>query len=895
MSKEESNDLTLWVKKKTRSDRLEDIRKLCVSIVNDNRVKVDIVDTEPTAQTNLKRIILTHRLIPENVRHLEYVVDRMLDGEAIHECVPEGDPILTVNGISKMGNEDLGEVLSSNGHMLPPVRYTKRPYEGDLVEVKPWLLPSSRVTPNHKVLTKDRGWVPAGELTVNDRVLVPRLVSKWTHREDYQWLMGIYMAEGSASKDTVTISLGNHEQSLIKRVMRIGKTFWGVGHPIKGDSCTRILFYNTQLAKSVRKDFGTQSIDKHIPKVLMEQTNPKPFLMGWLAGDGHRESSGRWQLSTSSMSAAYQAILLGFKAGFKPSFYTDKRDGIMGQIKGRTFIQHDRFRVNFNLTTTGAYRNNHPEVISDKRGYWVKVHSIQRVPFNGTVCNLTVPPEHDYWLSFVVANCGHWIKSSALVYEIGNFIDDSRNHALAHSCQNIVEDRRVNGYMTRRYRWDIAPRLELLLKVTGDSMLSTVLDWIKTGNLNTSVDPVTKQAKEPGDMLATMVNCIAAEGLYMKDTSEIRKYLPDDVVLDVAKGIVAHPKQDIDICVQAISESEWKILNQAVTSYYYKLYRVLTKYSKVMPRDKVVAPTGTGGSIASRELLRELAELDASYKKKALEEALKEKDSSGHTGIGVGLGLEMEKLDSDMKDYLERVARLQPIINKMLKRMKIKIRPMYRPIKYQRKGRLMTEVLGKAYIQSRYGVLRNMYSGLEKKIEDVDIALGLMVDLSGSMNTDEAKDILTIISEVAGRWLRDTDFSIYVFGSNFARVKDFNESYFNSRGRVGGVQCMGGTELLYPLISLREKFRAMPQWKRKVLVIASDFQTSQDKKCQELLDQMRKDGTTPIGIAMCQYGDLDYVKTFTKDNTLGIDKNEELPDRFFEVYRKVAHRWGYGR
>jgi len=97
-------------------------------------------------------------------------------------CVPKGDSVFTNPGIESMG-EQLDSVVSANGNYELPSRYFERDYAGELVVVRPFLLPETRLTPEHPVLScesnpqKSKGynpqtrpslkktWKPAGELT----------------------------------------------------------------------------------------------------------------------------------------------------------------------------------------------------------------------------------------------------------------------------------------------------------------------------------------------------------------------------------------------------------------------------------------------------------------------------------------------------------------------------------------------------------------------------------------------------------------------------------------------------------------------------------------------------------------------------------------------------------
>src|SRR5437879_10349293 len=69
-------------------------------------------------------------------------------------CVPKGDTVFTNPGIESMG-EQLDSIVSANGNYELPSRYSERDDRGELVVVKLFLLPETRVTAEHPVLASE--------------------------------------------------------------------------------------------------------------------------------------------------------------------------------------------------------------------------------------------------------------------------------------------------------------------------------------------------------------------------------------------------------------------------------------------------------------------------------------------------------------------------------------------------------------------------------------------------------------------------------------------------------------------------------------------------------------------------------------------------------------------
>src|SRR5437764_91221 len=79
------------------------------------------------------------------------IYEKYKDKGYTYWCVPKGDPVFANPGLETMG-EQLDSVVSSNGNYEVPTRYFERDYAGELVVVKPFLLPETRLTPEHPVL-----------------------------------------------------------------------------------------------------------------------------------------------------------------------------------------------------------------------------------------------------------------------------------------------------------------------------------------------------------------------------------------------------------------------------------------------------------------------------------------------------------------------------------------------------------------------------------------------------------------------------------------------------------------------------------------------------------------------------------------------------------------------
>ena len=334
-------------------------------------------------------------------------------------CVPKGDPVFANPGLETMG-EQLDSVVSYNGNYEIPTRYFERDYAGDLVVVKPFLLPETRLTPEHPVLfcgstpqkskwydpqtrpSLKKEWKPASELTRDDWVFFPIFKGNREANAELLYLLGLYMAEGYPTGKQVCFSLGHHERELAERICRMVARHWNVRATINSHrSGLSVRLSKESLADFMRKEFGSRAFNKKIPSWILEQRNPRPFLDGWIQGDGFRQGN-TWRLHTSSRTAAYQALLIGSRLGIMPAIYRDDREG-RHLIEGRRVNAKPSYEVRFHLEGS-KFSNKESHVVRTRNGYWIRIKEIQREKFSGKVCNMETP-SNTYLLSFIVHNC----------------------------------------------------------------------------------------------------------------------------------------------------------------------------------------------------------------------------------------------------------------------------------------------------------------------------------------------------------------------------------------------------------------------------------------------------------------------------------------------------------
>lgn len=156
-----------------------------------------------------------------------------------------------------------------------------------------------------------------------------------------------------------------------------------------------------------------------------------------------------------------------------------------------------------------------------------------------------------------------------------------------------------------------------------------------------------------------------------------------------------------------------------------------------------------------------------------------------------------------------------------------------------------------------------------------------------SIEEDQSYIANDVTTHNCGKWLLDEDFGIWVFGSNFQRIKTHVEAYYNTKERIGGTTYMGGTVLLKPLQEIHKVINGITNNRKKIVVIVSDFDVSNSEECKNEIARLEADNITVIGIGI-NYSDLNTVKAFTRENSTFINGLSELPQKFFDIYSALS-------
>jgi hypothetical protein len=232
--------------------------------------------------------------------------------------------------------------------------------------------------------------------------------------------------------------------------------------------------------------------------------------------------------------------------------------------------------------------------------------------------------------------------------------------------------------------------------------------------------------------------------------------------------------------------------------------------------------------------------------------------------------------------------------------LKFKTAPRLVTQKYQRGGRMMSGILARAAVTGQRREVRNIYQLPRYQYEENDVMMALLVDMSGSTDPEVMKDSFVLLAEAASSWMPQENFSLWAFGSDFQRIKDFTEDYQHIKGRIGGMKDLGGTVISPALFKIGKMFHELRQRSGvKMILILSDYQLS-DPEAIEFLDKMaNEENVIPMLIANGGYDEsVESARTaaIAANKWCGgrypivlMPKAIDLPRRFLETYKVFAN------
>jgi Fe-S cluster assembly protein SufB len=362
----------------------------------------------------------------------------------IEGCLPGGEQVSVGDRWVNIESLKPGDyVIADNGEKARVRATMVRRYRGEMLTIKP-ISPYNafRLTPEHPVLVVRRsrvlqrrkprnGWlpevdteklftaqpeyVPAGELTVGDFLVFPK-VQAHNYNPRYSpellKLLGYYLAEGSAfvhktlNVPVVSFSFGAHEKEAITEVCDLITKITGKDAyvtELKGRHAVNVTVYSQELFDVCTSSCGTGASSKRLSDELMalppEQI--EPLLTAYFVGDGNvcdKGNSVMYRAATASETLAQQIQELLARKGIYASIHV--RPGGDDTINGRKIHRKDQYIIVYTADKRWS------EIRQTDRYFLVPIKEIERAPYDGFVFNLDVEGPSSYLVrGFAVHNC----------------------------------------------------------------------------------------------------------------------------------------------------------------------------------------------------------------------------------------------------------------------------------------------------------------------------------------------------------------------------------------------------------------------------------------------------------------------------------------------------------
>ena len=226
-----------------------------------------------------------------------------------HYCLFSGSKVLTSKGFLPVEQVEEGHrILTKEGKFKPVEAVSKTKSSGKKVRVKPaYTSEVTELTDNHRVLVY-RGdafvWVEAGELTKDDRLVVPKMQGKSgapsktndrlnrLYRTPDIWrLLGYWVGDGCRTPDgdQIRIVQGKHEWEHIEDIVNIVETHLERDVSVRPTkSSTYMICFADPDFKTLTKAFGEYAYNKKIPVWALSNYNSKQIelIKGYFRADG---------------------------------------------------------------------------------------------------------------------------------------------------------------------------------------------------------------------------------------------------------------------------------------------------------------------------------------------------------------------------------------------------------------------------------------------------------------------------------------------------------------------------------------------------------------------------------------------------------------------------------
>jgi hypothetical protein len=370
-------------------------------------------------------------------------------------CYMSNSLVFTPDGNKTINSFYVGDKLFNHIGEVDSVSHVfEKDYDGEVVSVRAWGLPSFNVTAEHPILIfrnirdikeyedieeSDGGvlvikkqkqkvekrklmWVEAKDIIDTDWLVTPKTkfqskpfaglpyigISNKTKNipeqlnhpnNDVAWMFGLYIADGNSVKNhKICFTFSITEKDYIARLK---KAFDILGLKIRIKEHTtyiRVYCDSSVLARSFDSWFGHYSTERQIPEFLLtEGWDVESIIDGIFCGDGFYRKEIKY-ISMSNKPLIYQLRNILINLDYKPTIFEQKHGDT-------AYNSH-----NSSYTLAWNLKNAVSKLKNDSNYLYNPIRNIKSNKYIGKVYNLEVKNNHSYIVDGVAShNCMAWI------------------------------------------------------------------------------------------------------------------------------------------------------------------------------------------------------------------------------------------------------------------------------------------------------------------------------------------------------------------------------------------------------------------------------------------------------------------------------------------------------
>ncbi|MBK1720162.1 ribonucleoside-diphosphate reductase subunit alpha [Thiocystis violacea] len=210
--------------------------------------------------------------------------------------------MLTIGELYALGGQN--KVVGLDGVYSASEMFLPRP-NAPIVRIETQEGYTHKVTPDHKVWIKDRGWTEAQDLKPGDKLLIQQIEGLWgqQHNPDLSYLMGLIAGDGTFGKHNVFIDIWENDFGAINRIQETvhclleGNTVLRTTSTNKPEFCFDLEHKKARLASAplrrmlAEQGFTPDSKTK-VPELVWtgDRQTAAAYLRGLYQADGHIQS-----------------------------------------------------------------------------------------------------------------------------------------------------------------------------------------------------------------------------------------------------------------------------------------------------------------------------------------------------------------------------------------------------------------------------------------------------------------------------------------------------------------------------------------------------------------------------------------------------------------------------